>query len=175
MTSSVPVHGALSDFRRDRAQYPPTAWLTQRSLWAVAGYRCGRCILSLPQPWQSVLRAVYQPLYMLLQVATGIELDPHATIGPGLRIHHAGPIVVNGEATIGADCVMNVGNILGNRDAPGCPTLGDRVRLGAGAQILGPVSVGDDAYIGAMSLVLADVPAGAVVAGVPAHLVHQRR
>jgi serine O-acetyltransferase len=104
------------------------------------------------------------------QLLTNIEIGTRAQIGPGLRIHHVGPIVINNDVKIGADCTLRVGNILGNRTDSRCPTLGDRVALGAGAQILGAVTVGDDVTVGAMSLVLHDAPSRSTVAGVPARV-----
>lgn len=165
------MRGAMRDFRCDRGRYPRAAWLTERSLWAVATYRLGRVIVAAPNPIRLALKLPYHALYLAMQIVTGIELDPHAAIGPGLRIYHAGPIVVHGAATIGSDCVLNVGNVVGDRDGSGYPRLGDRVRMGASAQVLGGVTVGDDSYIGAMSLVLADVPPRSVVAGIPARVI----
>ena len=72
---------------------------------------------------------------------------------------------------IGDDCVLRQGVTLGNRylDRPGdAPVLGRRVNVGAGAKLLGPVQIGDDAVIGANAVVLHDVPAGATVVGIPA-------
>ena len=106
---------------------------------------------------------------LVVQILTNIEIGTEARIGPGLMIHHTG-IVVNGAVVIGAECTLGVGNVIGNRTDHSCPVLGDRVTLGAGAQILGGVTVGDDVTVGAMSLVIGDVPSGATVAGVPARV-----
>jgi serine O-acetyltransferase len=67
-----------------------------------------------------------------------------------------------------------VGVIVGNRDSAAAPVIGDRVTISAGSYVLGAVKVGDNAVVGAMSLVLADVPAGAIVAGVPARVIRDR-
>ena len=95
-------------------------------------------------------------------------------IGPGLRIHHAGPIVVNAGVRIGANCTMEHGVTLGVREPGGpVPTLGDDVTLGAFAQVLGGVKVGDGARVGALTLVLDDVPPGATAVGVPARIIER--
>jgi serine O-acetyltransferase len=157
-------------FKADRARYPERAWLAERSLWAIAVYRLGQAIISRPQAGQPFLRPAHRALILMSQILTNIEISTHAQIGPGLRIHHVGPIVV-GDAIIGSNCTLRVGNILGNRSGSTWPTLGDRVDLGAGAQVLGGIKVGDDVTVGAMSLVIHDVPSNSTVAGVPARVI----
>jgi serine O-acetyltransferase len=160
-------------FRADRARYSSSAWLTERALWALAAYRFGQAVKSAPAPARHALRPLHRAVELVVQILTNIEIGAEARIGPGLMIHHTG-IVVNGAVVIGAECTLGVGNVLGNRTDHRCPVLGDRVTLGAGAQVLGGVNVGDDVTIGAMSLVISDVPAGATVAGVPARVLPQR-
>lgn len=102
---------------------------------------------------------------------TGIEIHPGATIGPRLFIDHGMGVVIGETAEIGADVMLYHGVTLGGRTTtPGKrhPTLGNRVTIGAGAKLLGPISVGDDAQIGANAVVVKDVPAGAIAVGVPA-------
>jgi serine O-acetyltransferase len=86
-------------------------------------------------------------------------------------IEHQGAIVVHGHAEIGDGSRLRHGVTIGNRyvGRPGdAPRLGARVDVGAGAQILGDVTIGDDARIGANAVVLSDVPPGATAVGVPA-------
>jgi len=92
-------------------------------------------------------------------------------------IEHQGAIVIHGDAEIGDDCIIRQGVTIGNRylDRPfDAPRLGARVNVGAGAKILGPVSIGDDVRIGANAVVLSDVPSGATAVGVPAVVVADR-
>lgn len=145
--------------------------MADRSLWAIAVYRLGQAILLMPPLVQRLVRPLHRILIFASQLATHIEIGTRAQIGPGLRIHHMGPIIINNEVTIGANCTLRVGNILGNRSDTSCPTVGDRVTLGAGAQVLGGITVGDDVTIGAMSLVIHDVPPNSTVAGVPARVI----
>jgi serine O-acetyltransferase len=97
---------------------------------------------------------------------TGADLSPGAEIGPGLRISHGVGLVVGGCVKIGAGALLLHGVTLG---APSeerwreMPTLGDRVFVGAGAAVLGAVTVGDGAVIAAGAVVTRDVPAGATV------------
>jgi serine O-acetyltransferase len=164
--------GARERFRRDRARYPRDAWLTRRSLWAIAAYRFAQATTEHPPGLRTLTRPLSAALTLLARVATNIELPTAAEIGPGLRIGHAGPIVVAGTARIGAHCSMGVGVVIGTRGTQEAPTIGDGVKLGAYAVVLGPVTVGDGASVGAMSLVLRDVPAGVTVAGNPARPLH---
>jgi serine O-acetyltransferase len=108
----------------------------------------------------------------------GIELPWTVTLGRRVVIEHQGAIVVHGFAEIGDDCILRHGVTLGNRrlEAPlEAPRLGARVSVGAGAQILGAVSVGDDVRVGANAVVLDDVPSGATAVGVPAVVVDGRK
>jgi serine O-acetyltransferase len=105
----------------------------------------------------------------------GCDISPEATIGGGLRIVHAMDIVIGPGARVGRDVVIfngvTLGNRLGTHGENGMPRIGDRVLIGAGAKIIGPVAIGDGARIGAGAIVLIDVPAGATAAGNPARIV----
>ena len=102
--------------------------------------------------------------------ACGVDILPRADLGGGCIIAHGIGLVVGGRTVIGEDCTLLHGVTLGEArfDELDCPRLGDRVTVGAGAIVLGGITIGDDALIGAGSVVVSDIPAGAVVAGVPA-------
>ncbi|PVU81927.1 serine O-acetyltransferase [Cellulomonas sp. WB94] len=105
------------------------------------------------------------------RAATGIEIHPAAKLGHRLFIDHGMGVVIGETAEVGDDVVLFHGATLGGRSmrhGKRHPTLGDRVVVGAGAKILGPVRIGDGAQIGANAVVVKDVPAGAVAVGVPA-------
>ena len=156
--------GAFDSFRADRARYPRNAWLSERSLWAIAVYRFGQFARARGS---RAGVALHRALILVSQILTGIEISSRASIGPGLRIHHAGPVVI-GHARLGAECTLRVGNIIGTTKSGEWPVLGDRVALGAGAQVLGGVTIGENVTVGALSLVVKDVPANTVVVGIPA-------
>lgn len=105
--------------------------------------------------------------------ACAIDILPRAEIGGGCIVAHGIGLVIGGRTVIGEDCTLLHGVTLGEVrfDELDCPRVGDRVTIGAGASVLGGITVGDDAVIGAGAVVLADVPAGAAVAGVPARII----
>jgi putative colanic acid biosynthesis acetyltransferase WcaB len=106
---------------------------------------------------------------VLVHWLMGIELDYQTEVGPGLALQHGMGLVVHQKARIGSRCTLRHCVTLGERVNNGpLPVLGDRVEIGANAVVLGGVSIGNGAVIGAGSVVLHDVPAGAVVAGNPA-------
>ena len=151
----------------------PRAWLKEQSLWAIWVYRFGRRVDSRrPGPFKSTILFAYWSLFRLVETMTGISLPKSCTIGKGLRIWHFGGIFVNPDAIIGENCTLRQGVTIGNRyEDGGSPILGDEVDLGAYAQILGDVRVGNRCRIGAMAVVLTNIPDGATAVGQPAHVV----
>jgi len=110
----------------------------------------------------------------LTRFFTGIEIHPGAVIGPRFFIDHGMGVVIGETAEIGADVTLYQGVTLGGtstRRTKRHPTLGDRVVVGAGARVIGAVEVGENARIGAGSVVVTNVPANATVIGVPGHIV----
>ncbi len=100
----------------------------------------------------------------------GVDILPQARIGGGCYIAHGLGLVVGGTTVIGEDCTLLQGVTLGEArfSELDCPRIGNRVTLGAHASVLGGISVGDDAFVGAGAVVLEDVPAGNVAVGIPA-------
>lgn len=105
-----------------------------------------------------------------VEMTTGISIAERATIGRGLYIGHFGGVII-GVVTLGDNCNISHGVTLGRSGRVGSfgrPELGDRVWVGPGAVLTGPILVGHDAVIGANAVVTRDVPAGAAALGVPA-------
>ncbi len=105
---------------------------------------------------------------------TGIEIHPGATIGKGLFIDHGAGVVIGETAEVGDYCTIFQGVTLGGtgkEQGKRHPTLGNHVLVGAGAKILGPFRVGDNAKIAAGAVLLKEVPPGATAVGVPAKVV----
>lgn len=106
----------------------------------------------------------------------GIAIPEYTVIGPGLFINRFGGIYVNGDVVMGANINVTHGVMLGqtNRGArAGAPIVGDRAFLGAGAKILGRITLGADSAVGANAVVTKDVPDKGVVGGIPARLLSQ--
>ena len=105
---------------------------------------------------------------------TGIEIHPGAKIGRGLFIDHGMGVVIGETTEIGDNCTLYQGVTLGGTGkdhGKRHPTLGSNVLVGAGAKILGPFRVGDNARVAAGAVVLEEVPANATAVGVPARIV----
>ncbi|HLE67974.1 MAG TPA: serine O-acetyltransferase [Burkholderiales bacterium] len=110
------------------------------------------------------------------RMVTGIEIHPGAAIGKRLFIDHGMGVVIGETAEIGDDVTMYHGVTLGGTSwdkGKRHPTLGNGVVIGAGAKILGPITVGDGAKIGSNAVVVKNVPAGATVVGVPGRIVEE--
>jgi serine O-acetyltransferase len=124
------------------------------------------------QLWQRPgLRVAARLLSQLSRSLTGVEIHPGAVIGRRFFIDHGMGVVIGETAEVGDDVMIYHGVTLGGRSLrreKRHPTVGSRVTIGAGARILGPVYIGDDVQIGANSVVVKDIPAGAVATGVPA-------
>lgn len=113
----------------------------------------------------------------IARLFTGIEIHPGATIGQRLFIDHGVGVVIGETAEIGDDVLLYQGVTLGgtgNQRGKRHPTLGNRVVVGTGAAILGDIALGDDVKVGAGSVVVHSVPAGATVVGIPARVVKGR-
>ena len=161
------------DYQADLKRYPRRPFLKEQSVWAIALYRFGRRNDRRKRgPIRWVGDRCYWLAYRVIETLTGVSIPKSVEVGPGLRIYHFGNIFVHAESKIGANCTLRQGVTIGNRhDGGPVPVLEDDVELGAYAQVLGGVRIGRGAKIGAMSVVLTDVPPGVTAVGVPARVV----
>jgi serine O-acetyltransferase len=144
---------------------------SRQGFWVMCVFRFGQWRYRVrPAPLRQCLSLVYRVWRTLIQIMTGIELHCETRVGRRLLIEHFGGIIVSGDAVIGDDVVIRQGVTIGLRRTGrrGAPVIGNRVDIGAGAKLLGPIRIGDDAVIGANAVVLSDVPANALAVGVPA-------
>jgi serine acetyltransferase len=145
---------------------------TRPGFRAIATHRFGVWRMTVnPKILRAPLSMLYRYLYRKCRNHYGIELPYTATVGRRVVIEHQHGIVIHGQCVIGDDCIIRQGVTLGNKtlDRPDdAPKLGNRVNIGAGAKVLGLVTIGDDATVGANAVVVKDVPPGALAMGIPA-------
>ncbi len=142
--------------------------LTSPGLHAIWGHRAAHALWSLPGG-----RLPARLLAQGVRFATGVEIHPAARIGRRFFIDHGMGVVIGETAEVGDDVMLYHGVTLGGRSLARVkrhPTIGNRVTIGTGARVLGPVEVGDDVQIGANSVVVKDIPSGAVATGIPAQV-----
>jgi serine O-acetyltransferase len=128
--------------------------------------------------WNRGARVAARASGELNRILTGVEIHPGAILGSRLFIDHATGVVIGETAEVGDDVTIYHGVTLGGtgRDlGKRHPTIGDRVIIGAGAKILGPIKIGDDSRIGANAVVVKEVPSSAVVVGVPGQIIGRSR
>jgi serine O-acetyltransferase len=121
------------------------------------------------------MRKIARVRHTFWSILTQADIGLEARIGSGLMLPHPNGVVIHEEARIGDDCMIMQQVTVGMIGDGEVPTIGNRVYVGAGAKIIGKLVVGDGARIGANSVVLSDVPAGATAVGVPARLVTPER
>ena len=140
--------------------------LVYSGLHAIWSYRLAHRMWAVP-----ALRGVARILSQVTRLLTGIEIHPGATIGRRFFIDHGMGVVIGETAEIGDDVMLYHGVTLGGRSlehGKRHPTIGNRVTVGAGAKVLGPVHIGADSAIGANAVVTQSVPTESIATGIPA-------
>jgi serine O-acetyltransferase len=124
--------------------------------------------------WRANWRFPARLIAYVVRLLTNVDIHPGATIGARLFIDHGAGVVIGETAVIGDDVTLYHGVTLGGTSwnkGRRHPTLGDRVLVGAGAKVLGPITIASDARVGANSVVVQDVPEGSTVVGIPGRIV----
>ncbi len=145
---------------------------TYPGIHAVLAHRISHAI------WNANFKWLARWISAIMRWLTGIEIHPGARIGHRFFIDHGMGVVIGETAEIGDDCTLYHGVTLGGtawQKGKRHPTLGRDVVVGAGAKILGPISIGDGARIGSNAVVIKDVPAGATVVGVPGRVAASKK
>lgn len=165
-----------SRWRNDLLRYPKRPFLKEQSIWAIAVHRWGFRLFSKPTGLlRSAETTIYWGCFRLVETFTGISLPGKASIGGGLKIYHFGNVFVHPSAIIGSNCTLRQGVTIGNRSEGGpAPIVGNDVEFGAYAQVLGGVRIGDRCKIGAMAVVLSDVPSDCTAVGNPARIIESQ-
>lgn len=169
--SGIPVLALmLEDLQTARREDPAARTLVEVALGypgvhAVWAYRVTH------RMWHAGFKLSARLLSQLVRAATGVEIHPGAVLGRRLFIDHGMGVVIGETAEVGEDVTIFHGTTLGGTSmskGKRHPTVGSHVVIGAGAKVLGPITIGDRAKIGANAVVVKDVPSGAVSVGVPA-------
>ncbi|MBP3223071.1 MAG: serine O-acetyltransferase [Actinomycetaceae bacterium] len=134
---------------------------------AIWGYRLAHAM------WikSDTIKILARLLSQAIRLVTGIEIHPGATIGKRFFIDHGMGVVIGETTEIGDDCMLYHGVTLGGSSLKAekrHPTLGNGVVVGAGAKVLGAITLGDNARVGANAVVVRDVPANSTAIGIPA-------
>ncbi len=146
-------------------------WLTYSSVKALSRHRLANWF------YRHGLKLLARMISQRAKRVTGIEIHPAADIAPGVFIDHGDGVVIGETAVVGKGTVLYQGCTLGGtgkQTGKRHPTIGENCVISAGAKVLGNITVGDYAKVGAGAVVLRDVPAHATVVGVPARIVRIR-
>ena len=117
-----------------------------------------------------LLRKVYRILYKIISIKHAIEIPSRCKIGKGFSIYHPFNITINPGTTIGKNCDIHKGVLIGEENRgkrKGCPVIGDSVWIGANAVIVGKIIIGDDVLIAPNAFVNRDIPDHSIVYGNP--------
>ncbi len=161
-----------SVFARD-----PAARTRMEIVLCYPGFHAVCCYRITHKLWRNNWKLLARFLSHIGRMLTGIEIHPGATIGRNFFIDHGMGVVIGETATIGTNVTMYHDVTLGGTSwSEGIrhPQVGNDVIIGAGAQLLGPITVGDGARIGSNAVVVKDVPAGMSVVGIPARSVDHK-
>lgn len=174
----------LQLYRTDIARYKlyrPSASLldllfTEQALWALLEHRIASGVhyARLPDVIKRPCLYALEVWQKVVEVLTGIAISREARIGPGFYIGHFGQIFIGKDAKIGAHCNIAQGVTIGESGGEaqrGAPRLGDRVRVGPNAVLVGRITIGDNVVIAPNTLVIKDVSESSVMIGVPAKCV----
>jgi len=139
-------------------------------LHAIVAYRISSAL------WRLKVPVLPRFISQCARFLTGVEIHPGASIARGLFIDHGMGVVIGETAILGENITLFQGVTLGGtgkESGKRHPTLGNNIVVGAGAKVLGNITIGDNSYIGANAVVLRDVPHNSTVVGVPGHVTKQ--
>ena len=148
-------------------------WFNQ-GFWALFWHRFGNWRMGQPKLLRVLLTPLYRAMFKTTEWVCGVHLPYTVRVGRRVRLEHFGGMILVAQR-IGDDVVIRQNTTFGiasTDDLESRPVIGNRVDIGAGAVLIGPVHVGDGARIGANAVVVRDVAAGSTVGGVPARPLH---
>ena len=158
------------DWSREERRRP---WDPGRRL--LRGIRAYQATARWWAPLRKLARAFLVPRHWFWSAVAGTDIPLNAQLGGGVILPHPNGVVIHPRAVIGPNCLIfqqvTIGTRGWNRPAP---VIGAGVEIGAGAKVLGPITIGDGARIGANAVVMCDVPPGCTAVGIPARVVRRR-
>ncbi len=160
------ISAEVPDWRREVAQRG--VWAPARAL--LASIRAYQRHAESSNPLARIPRRIAVLRHRFWSAVAGADIPLNCRLGGGLLLPHPNGIVIHPKAVIGPNCLIFQQVTIGAGATPGLPCIGGHVDIGAGAKILGGVTIGDHAKIGANAVVLHDVPAGATAVGIPARV-----
>ncbi len=163
------------NIRADLATYSGV-WSSQ-GFWVMIVYRFGRWRYTLTNSFiRKPFSLLYRFLYKSVQVLTGVELPCEVPVGSNFRIDHFGDIIISGYARFGDNCIIRNGVTVGlkNVEEKTAPCIGNNVNIGAGAKILGNITIGNNVDIGANAVVISSVPDNSIAVGIPAKIIPRK-
>ena len=173
------LENAIADISRIYRNLPGNFLLRTIRLFCIPSlqvslvYRYGHFVRRFWPPFSWIFLIPYGVLTMLMRILYNCSLPSRATIGPGIILLHTGAIYIHPATKIGANCVIGAQVVIGQSkmDDTRVPVIGNNVFIGAGAKIIGPITVGDNTIIGANAVVLKDTPKYSTMVGIPAKAV----
>jgi serine O-acetyltransferase len=175
---NAPEGSFVSLVRQLREDYWTHGELLMPGFHAIAAHRLANWLPGAPLPARLVVRPLTWAMYVWARNVYGIELPATARVGRRVRIAHQSGIVIHWNARIGNDCIIRQNVTIGapsSERIEHAATLGNGVELGAGAAIIGRVTIGDGARIGPNTVIMTNVPAGATVFAANARVIQMVR
>lgn len=163
---NIEVSAEDPDWGRERKSF--FAWDPARSL--LASIRSYQCYSVSRNPLSRLICKMIVLRHRFWSVVTGADIPLNSRIGGGLLMPHPNGIVIHPEAVIGPNCLIFQQVTIGTRSGSRPPVIGGHVDIGAGAKVLGAITIGDHANVGANAVVLKDIPSGKNAVGIPAKI-----
>lgn len=139
--------------------------------WAVVFFRLQELLIEMPVGVRHLLKIIIWCMKPVIEGFTGARINAGASIGAGFVVYNSFGIVISSNSVIGENCTVYSGVFIAhkaNDNCEGVPVIGNNTVLMSGCKILGAVNIGNNAIVGANSVVLADVPTSTIAMGVPA-------
>ena len=161
-------------FERLKEDLKPYPALSNPVRWIMIWCRFGRWVDTLRFKWlRKVLDKIYWVFQSILSTVTTVHFDRRLSFGENFHIIHPICIVIHPNASIGNNVGIMHEVTIGTRGSADAPRIGNNVFIGAGAKIIGNITIGDDVDIGANAVVLKDVPANSIVVGNPGRIINK--